>query len=377
MAPGAPRRVLTAPAAPVRARRAPSRRPLRDLAASQRELIELDGELAVMSLRATERGLALGRATDSVRDVASVDRELGALSADLDLVLRRVARRARALGPADGALIEVSDSGGRVHRARVGGGVAPDQAWRADAAASAVRACSDTETDPRVDREACRALGVRSLVTEPLRRRGLRIGTITVSSSRPGAFDDGHLELLHLLARRATATVMRLRLVQELRKLDREHASTLVASEARFRRLFYGNPQPMWVIDAETQRFLAVNDAAVAKYGYTAQEFMAQTATLVRRDAAQWAADFERVRTGLVTLRARHRLRDGRLIDVEINSGPQEFNGRPAILSIINDVTERNRLEQELRESGFRDPLTGRANRTLLVERVRHALART
>ena len=54
----------------------------------------------------------------------------------------------------------------------------------------------------------------------------------------------------------------------------------------------------------------------------------------------------------------------------------QEFDGRPAMLSIVNDVTERNRLEDQLREGAFRDPLTGGANRALLTERIAHAVSR-
>ncbi len=52
------------------------------------------------------------------------------------------------------------------------------------------------------------------------------------------------------------------------------------------------------------------------------------------------------------------------------------FNGRSALLSIVTDVTERNRLDRLLREGALRDPLTGGANRTLFSERVAHALTR-
>src|SRR5690606_19258207 len=40
-------------------------------------------------------------------------------------------------------------------------------------------------------------------------------------------------------------------------------------SDARYRELFEANPLPMWVYDRETLRFLAVNAAAVAHYGYS------------------------------------------------------------------------------------------------------------
>ena len=48
-------------------------------------------------------------------------------------------------------------------------------------------------------------------------------------------------------------------------------------SEERYRSLFEGNPVPVWVMDEETLEFLAVNQAAVRKYGYTREEFLSRT----------------------------------------------------------------------------------------------------
>jgi PAS domain S-box-containing protein len=50
-------------------------------------------------------------------------------------------------------------------------------------------------------------------------------------------------------------------------------AEALSESEKRYQLLFHKNPLPMWVIDLDTLAFLAVNDAAVEKYGYSAEEF--------------------------------------------------------------------------------------------------------
>ena len=47
-------------------------------------------------------------------------------------------------------------------------------------------------------------------------------------------------------------------------------------------RLFYCHPDPMWIYDRETLRFLDVNDAAIAKYGYSRDEFLAMTIKDIR-----------------------------------------------------------------------------------------------
>ena len=47
--------------------------------------------------------------------------------------------------------------------------------------------------------------------------------------------------------------------------------------EESYRLLFDANPMPMWIVDDETWRFLAVNDAAIAHYGYSREQFLAMT----------------------------------------------------------------------------------------------------
>jgi diguanylate cyclase (GGDEF)-like protein/PAS domain S-box-containing protein len=359
-------------------------RPVADLADSQRVILDLNCELDAAILRAAQRALRVAETAATGGDPDALRLEGRTMGRGLDSIMQKVAQVARRLTGSDAAVVEMVDGMDAVHRVTVvsrtadspqGTGGAPDRPWRAPVL-TALQVCTDTEADPRVDLEACRSRGTRSLITVPLRHADVGLGAITVASSRPDAFDELHTAGLQLLAGQVAAAAVRLRLITRLRRTEQEHIRALAVSEARFRRLFYENPLPMWVIDGETQRFVTVNDAAVAKYGYSAEEFMARTATTVRRDAAQWATDLGRALAGATTISARHRLRDGRLIDVEVTAGPQEFNGRPAILSIINDVTDRNRMYKQLRDGAFRDPLTGGANRALFAERVAHALTR-
>jgi diguanylate cyclase (GGDEF)-like protein/PAS domain S-box-containing protein len=354
-----------------------------DLDSPLRAIIDLFAELDGITMRISERALALSGADVKGRDLADFQQERLDRSAGLDTIVRRAAEVARRLSGADGAMVEVTDSAGAVHSAGEGPSTGRAHPAMAEPAhlwllttGSAPLICDDTETDPRVDRKACHRLATRSLITVPLRHRDANLGAITVTSSRPHAFNEAHSELLQLLAGPVRSTVLRVRLVADLRDVDRNYSRALTASEALFRRLFFENPQPMWVIDAETERFLAVNDAAVAVYGYSAEEFATLTIAAIRRDAARLTTDLNRARAGKTAFTARHRRRDGRLIDVEVTVVAQEFNGRPGLLSIVNDVTERNRLDRQLRESAFRDPLTGGANRALFAERVAHALTR-
>ena len=68
--------------------------------------------------------------------------------------------------------------------------------------------CDDTESDPRVNREACARLGgVGSVLLAPLIRRNATIGVLEVFATRPHAFDDTDEHVLELLAVIASAAL--------------------------------------------------------------------------------------------------------------------------------------------------------------------------
>jgi two-component system cell cycle sensor histidine kinase/response regulator CckA len=125
-------------------------------------------------------------------------------------------------------------------------------------------------------------------------------------------------------------------------------------SEERYRLMFESNPQPLWVYDLETLRFLAVNEAAVRHYGYSREEFLAMTVRDIRppEDVPALMENVANVRGGFDEAGTwRHRKRDGGVIDVEINSHELMFAGRRAELVLANNITERKRVERELQQS--------------------------
>ena len=129
----------------------------------------------------------------------------------------------------------------------------------------------------------------------------------------------------------------------------------LHSSEDRYRELFEANPQPTMVYDLETLRFLAVNQAAVEKYGYSREEFRSLTIKDIR-PAEDVPALLERVSHLRRPERIegqlwRHCRKDGSVMEVEVLSSAIEFDGHGARLVLVNDVTERRRTELTLRES--------------------------
>jgi PAS domain S-box-containing protein len=136
---------------------------------------------------------------------------------------------------------------------------------------------------------------------------------------------------------------------------DKRAVEALRESEALYRMLFEANPQPMWVYDLETLAFLEVNDAALARYGYSRDEFLAMTIADIRP-----AEDLPRLRENIARVGAQpldkagiwqYCTKDGTVIDVEITSHVLNFGGRRAELVLASDVTERRRAEENLAHS--------------------------
>ena len=107
--------------------------------------------------------------------------------------------------------------------------------------------------------------------------------------------------------------------------------------------LFEANPNPMWIFDLGTLRFLEVNEAAVERYGYSRSEFLSMT-LLDIRPSEERDSVIESVRRHSMEDRSAvwtHRLKDGRQIKVEAIARNVDYLGYRARLVSIKDVTEQ------------------------------------
>jgi TonB family protein len=155
--------------------------------------------------------------SEDPRDVAEIARTLaahggGSASFDLalDLVLNEVVEQARLATGATGAAVALVRDGEMVCRATTGAD-APELGVRLETTSGlsgaclqsgTMQECGDTETDLRVDAEACRRLGVRSILVFPLGDGENPFGVFEIFSSRPNAFGDRDANTLRVLARR-------------------------------------------------------------------------------------------------------------------------------------------------------------------------------
>jgi len=128
----------------------------------------------------------------------------------------------------------------------------------------------------------------------------------------------------------------------------RQAEEALQLSQASFNQLFDQNPIPMWVYDQHSLHFLAVNDAAVQKYGYTQAEFLLMKITDIRPEEEPRAV-YENLANAPPGLRAsgqwRHRTHAGRTIIAQVASHTLDFSGKLAVLVVAEDITYSKHVE--------------------------------
>jgi PAS domain S-box-containing protein len=123
-------------------------------------------------------------------------------------------------------------------------------------------------------------------------------------------------------------------------------------AEEQFRSLFAATPLPTLLWDLETLQYLEVNDAAVSHSGYSRDELLRMRVTdLLPPEAAPAVLSQMQVLGAQSRDRGqgRHRLKDGRVVDVEVDAHALHFRGRRAVLGVVQDITERKRAEEKLK----------------------------
>ena len=122
-------------------------------------------------------------------------------------------------------------------------------------------------------------------------------------------------------------------------------------SEEIMRATFRSARDGILMADAETQRFVTANEAMCRMLGYSAEEILDLSVTDIypAEDRPRAMAAFERQLRGEISLAANIAVmrKDGSFFPADINAAPLELNGRPHLLGILRDITERKLAEAE------------------------------
>jgi hypothetical protein len=177
--------------------------------------------------------------TDILSAVSAVQKEAELLGPDLEAVLALVASRSQSLLRASGAAVAMEEQNNKtseeqesdeddartmICRASSGPSAPPvgvtlyvDSGFSGECVRiGKLLRCDDTETDERVDRQSCRALGIRSLIAVPVREREKIVGLLEVFSEQPDVFGENDSTVLQRLAETIQAAIIRARREDDL-----------------------------------------------------------------------------------------------------------------------------------------------------------------
>jgi len=133
--------------------------------------------------------------------------------------------------------------------------------------------------------------------------------------------------------------------------------SALRDIDLRFRVLFDQSPESILVLDPETTRAIEFNEEACVRLGYTREEF--SQLKLSDYEAAQAPGQIEAtivslLGKGSMEFETVHRTKQGRERNVEVRARVVEIAGRPALQTVVHDVTERMRSAAGLKQAEAR-----------------------
>jgi hypothetical protein len=189
-------------------------------------------------LSTTERYLAPPNYTDTLTAASAIQREAESLGSDVEAVLSLIASRSQSLLRASGAAIALAEKDVQtttpettITQTTITETTTRTMTCRASAGPSAppvgvslqvgsgfsgecvrtgiILRCDDAETDQRVDRQSCRALGIRSMLAAPLRSSDSVIGLLEIFSAQPNAFDEKDSAVLQRFAETIVAAIHR------------------------------------------------------------------------------------------------------------------------------------------------------------------------
>jgi PAS domain S-box-containing protein len=161
--------------------------------------------------------------------------------------------------------------------------------------------------------------------------------------------------LWHLICARSIVSGGQPSVIATAREVTRckQLEASLLISEAKFKQLFDGHSVVMLVIDARTKAIIDANHAAASFYGWSLEELRAMRLDQLAATSSEMLEHeielIKKLKQKIISVR--HKRADGSVRDVEASTTLIEINGNEVFYCIINDVTERLRVEKELRIS--------------------------
>ncbi|MGH7498998.1 MAG: PAS domain S-box protein [Gemmatimonadales bacterium] len=315
--------------------------------------------------------------TELFQAVLEVQQAVAGAGLDSATVMRVIAERSEGLTGASGAAIEALDGDDLVPKVTVGP-VGPRLKVSKSLSGIAIRTgelqrSDDTATDSRIDHDAYRELGIRSILVVPLRDDQRTLGVLQVIATQPNAFTDRDAKALRLLAGFAGAALGHAAAFEGRQARLEDRTRALQDSEQRFKQLVDVAQEGIWVAD-DRGMITYVNQRMVELLGYQNGAMLGRPVfeflDAGSREGAQRALNGDADSKG-GSRDLRFRRRDGEEVWGLVSGSP--ILGRDGIMvgtvGMVTDITERKRAEDRLRRSAERLTVLHDLDQSILAAR--------
>jgi PAS domain S-box-containing protein len=283
---------------------------------------------------------------EDLTKIIELQQEVATSDANLTDLMNLICQRTQALTVASGAVVEMAEGEDMVYRA-CSGTLAQSLGLHLKRATSLsglsvqkaeVLYCRDSETDERVDRDACRKVGARSMICVPLFFQQKAIGVLKVVSPVDNKFSDRDVGVLRLIANLLSASIAQAKAHQQV-----------ADSENKFRTLIEGASDGIMI--SKDGVCVEANAAFTKMFGYSNDDINGMDVFKLVvpsiRDTVK-----EKVLSGFdKSYEAIAQRKDNTTFDVEIQGKTLIINGEPVRMTTIRDISEKKLIEAALKDS--------------------------
>ncbi|MBN1368037.1 MAG: PAS domain S-box protein, partial [Dehalococcoidales bacterium] len=195
-------------------------------------------------------------------------------------------------------------------------------------------------------RDIALKFGFASVAALPLKIRNKTIGVLVVYSDKKATFRDDEIELLKELAGDISLGIQKIRQQNEIKQVNEKYAAVVESSN-----------DGIIILQDGIIKFTNANMGKMA--GYTASEnigkpFIDFISTRYRESVMEIYRKIITSEAVSVRNEAEIITKDNKLLPVEVNSNTIQYEGRPAVMSIIRDITERKQADNNLKKSEYK-----------------------
>lgn len=291
--------------------------------------------------------------------IIASQQEIATSGLNVQYVMETITHRVQQLTNATGAVVELIEGDEMVYHS-VSGSASGQLGLRLKAATSLsgkcvltgeILKCDDSEVDPRVDREACRKVGARSMIVVPLVQQDRNIGALKVLSSQANTFHEEDVHTLELMAGLITSAMYNANEFAEKQKVLDERTQALQAlrdSEEQLRAISEATFEGVSV--SRDQHLIEVNQSFLEMFGYTYKEVQGLDAIaltvpkdrdIVRENIRKDFEDAYEV-TGL--------RKDGSTFPLKVKGRVIYLRGKKHRVTAFRDLTDQKQSEAQLRQ---------------------------